>query len=285
MSSSIQVPQSGEATADLSAAESYATRTYRVTPEGRRTALVLLIGVAAIAVFAVWTIITLFDGGLSGPEWITAVLMLALALLAPLVGWNLLEERAAAIAVDERGLTFRSLGGIELSYPWSQVRGLRGAAERKSRWASFFFDDEEQRGDTTLHGTPASGASEATGDALKQSSNRDNSDKESNNSRKVVIPASSENEETVALATAESGGQRAGEPQREDEDEDEAIPTDDDDRETLEIVVGDPGLERIANPLVRALHRQSHGRFVPVYPGMENREQLLAEIARRSAGS
>lgn len=44
------------------------------------------------------------------------------------------------------------------------------------------------------------------------------------------------------------------------------------------ILSTDPG-EQIANPLVRFLHRQACGaRRLPLYPGLENREALIAAI-------
>src|SRR5262249_3021614 len=91
---------------------------YRPTPDAPRTALILLLGVGALGVFAAWTLITQAQDGLSGPEWVTAVLMVGILLVAPVVGWTLLEERAATLTADADGLTYRSLNGIHLRYTW-----------------------------------------------------------------------------------------------------------------------------------------------------------------------
>src|SRR5215204_1835892 len=114
---------------------------YRMSAEARRTALILLLGVGAVAIFAVWTLLTQAEDGLSGPEWVTAALMLGILALAPVVGRNLLEERAVTITADTAGLTYRSLGGIELRYAWPEVTGLDPAPPARSRWARLFFDD------------------------------------------------------------------------------------------------------------------------------------------------
>ena len=104
-----------------------ATREYRLAPEARRTTLVLLLGVLAIAIFAIWSFVALLTGGLQGPEWISALLMLAILGLSPLVAWSLLAEYNATILTDAAGLTYRTLGGITLTYPWPQVQGLAPA--------------------------------------------------------------------------------------------------------------------------------------------------------------
>src|SRR4051812_28037001 len=91
---------------------------YPMSADGRRTAVILLLGVAAIWIFALWTLVTQAQDGLSGPEWVTAILMLGILLVAPVVGWTLLEERATTITADAEGLTYRSLGGIALRYRW-----------------------------------------------------------------------------------------------------------------------------------------------------------------------
>jgi hypothetical protein len=104
-----------------------ATCEYRLAPEARRTTLVLLLGVLAIAIFAIWSFVALLTGGLQGPEWISALLMLAILGLSPLVAWSLLAEYNATILTDAAGLTYRTLGGITLTYPWPQVQGLAPA--------------------------------------------------------------------------------------------------------------------------------------------------------------
>ena len=61
-------------------------RTYAMTREGRRQAIILLLGVASLWVFAVWTFVTLLQDGLGGVEWVSAALMLGIMLVAPVVG-------------------------------------------------------------------------------------------------------------------------------------------------------------------------------------------------------
>jgi hypothetical protein len=104
-----------------------ATREYRLAPDARRTTLVLLLGVLAIAIFAIWSLVALLTGGLQGPEWVSALLMLAILGLSPLVAWGLLAEYNATILTDAAGLTYRTIGGINLTYPWPQVQGLAPA--------------------------------------------------------------------------------------------------------------------------------------------------------------
>src|SRR3954471_17204410 len=113
---------------------------YPMSAEGRRTAVILLLGVAAIWIFALWTLVTQAQDGLSGPEWVTAILMLGILGVAPVVGWNLLEERATTITADVGGLTYRSLGGITLRYTWPEITGLDAAPSRPARWARLFMD-------------------------------------------------------------------------------------------------------------------------------------------------
>jgi hypothetical protein len=104
-----------------------APREYRLAPEARRTTLVLLLGVLAIAIFAIWSLVALLTGGLQGPEWVSALLMLAILALSPLVAWGLLAEYNATILTDTAGLTYRTIGGINVTYPWPQVQGLAPA--------------------------------------------------------------------------------------------------------------------------------------------------------------
>jgi hypothetical protein len=51
-----------------------------------------------------------------------------------------------------------------------------------------------------------------------------------------------------------------------------------------ELIVADDPTTQIANPLVRFLYRQSFGqRRLPIYPGVERRYELIAEIQRHIA--
>lgn len=57
---------------------------------------------------------------------------------------------------------------------------------------------------------------------------------------------------------------------------------DEDSEEPLhEVVLSTDQTGQIANPLVRFLHRQAYGRTrLPIYPGLEDRAELIAEIDR-----
>src|SRR5262245_22202966 len=114
---------------------------YRLSPSGRRTALILLVGALIIWGFALWTFRRtlgisysplLFWGslraaiqgesgqGLSIGQIVPALLMLVLIVATPLVIWNILEEWAAVYTPTDAGLRFTSLG-VALTYPWSGI--------------------------------------------------------------------------------------------------------------------------------------------------------------------
>lgn len=117
-------------------------KTYRLSPSGRRSAIVLLIGALMIWVFALWTLrISLatgsdpsagfvqalrenLDRGLSIGQIIPALLMVALLVATPLTAWSILEELGAQYTPTESGLHFTSFG-IVLTCPWSSVIGVR----------------------------------------------------------------------------------------------------------------------------------------------------------------
>lgn len=127
---------------------------YPISPEGRRQAIVLLLGVATLWLFAIWSLINLFDGGLSGLEWVSAVLMLGIVLVTPLVGWALLEEANSRITTDESGIHYRSLMGIDLLYKWDELSSFQ-ATGRKSKIARFFLgDDKDESAHDTADATP-----------------------------------------------------------------------------------------------------------------------------------
>lgn len=175
-------------------------RTYRLSPAGRRLALVLLVGALLIWAFALWslsntlrisynplqfwpTLQATLAAGLGVGEVVPALLMLVLIVATPLLVWNLLEEWAAAYGLAADGLRFTSIG-ITIRYPWAAVRALR--------------------------------------------------------------------------------------------------PVDDDRDEPLDELVLDRDLtDQIVNPLLRFLHRQAYGRTrLPIYAGVEDRDELVAEIQR-----
>jgi hypothetical protein len=216
---------------------------YRLSAAGRRTALILLLGVAAVWVFAAWSLVTQALDGLSGPEWVTAVLMLGILLVAPVVGWTLLEERNATITTDTQGLTYRSINGIHLAYTWPEITGLDPAPAQPSRWARLFMDDPAPAAvpPTTEQSLPAGRKAEMT--------NQSNS---SNASR-----------------TGTPDDSRSGPPRAEAE---EAPPR------TVPVTVSPPPAARIANPVLQALWRQAHGATLPLPEELENRAAVLATI-------
>jgi hypothetical protein len=116
-------------------------KTYRLSPVGRRTSLVLLVGALLIWAFALWsfastlklsynpaqlwpTLQASLSSGLGVGQVVPALLMLALIVATPLLIWNLLEEWSAAYTPDDDGLRFDSLG-IMITCPWPTVAGLR----------------------------------------------------------------------------------------------------------------------------------------------------------------
>lgn len=120
-------------------------KTYRITPAGRRTALILLIGALIIWAFALWTFRSTLgisynplefwgtlrqkiDAGLSISQIVPALLMLVLIVATPLVIWNILEEWGAAYTPAEDGLRFVALG-VVITYPWSGVSAIRRVDE------------------------------------------------------------------------------------------------------------------------------------------------------------
>lgn len=96
---------------------------YRLSSSGRKTALVLLAGVASIFGFAVWTLLSLLTAGIELGEMIPLVLMVGILIASPLLAWNIVEELFASIELSEEALVFRS-AGIEIPCPWSDVTGF-----------------------------------------------------------------------------------------------------------------------------------------------------------------
>jgi hypothetical protein len=120
-------------------------KTYRLSPAGRRTSIVLLVGALLIWAFAIWSFVSTLrislspaqlwpslqaslSSGLGVGQVVPALLMLALIVATPLLIWNLLEEWSAAYAAGEDGLRFESIG-VTIALPWSAVAGLRAADE------------------------------------------------------------------------------------------------------------------------------------------------------------
>jgi hypothetical protein len=115
--------------------------TYRLSPAGRRTTIVLLLGALAIWAFALWgfrstlnldyhplrfwgSLNASIEQGLTISQVVPALLMLILIVVTPLLFWNLLEEWAAAYTPTDEGLRFASLG-ITIVYPWEDMQAVR----------------------------------------------------------------------------------------------------------------------------------------------------------------
>ena len=238
--------------APAAASESNApAQIYRMSAEGRRTAWILLMGVVTIWIFALWTLITQLQGGLSGPEWVTALLMVGILLVAPVVGWTLWEEQAAVITLDEQGLTYRSLPGLDLRYAWSQVAGVAEPAAGPGRWARLFMDD------------PAPAAAPSTEESSPSTGRK--AEPESNHISRMEANAD-------AVAGAGTAADLDGEGT-------------DDARQAIPIRVMPPPAGRIANPVLRALWRQAHGDSLPLPSGLTDRPTVVAAIRARTAGA
>jgi hypothetical protein len=125
-------------------AESAADSTYPMSREGRRQALVLFVGAVSIWVFALWTFVTILENGITGVEWMSSVLMLGILLVAPMVGWALLEEAYSRVTTSGGsggGIRYRTLAGIDLTYSWEEVAGFKSKRSR-GRVARFFLGNE-----------------------------------------------------------------------------------------------------------------------------------------------
>ena len=116
-------------------------KTYRISPSGRRTALILLVGALIIWIFAIWTfgstlgisynpaafwgtLRASIEQGLSISQLVPALLMLVLIVATPLVIWNICEELAAAYSPADDGLHFTALG-VKLIVPWAGISAIR----------------------------------------------------------------------------------------------------------------------------------------------------------------
>lgn len=129
---------------------------YRMSRDGKRQGIILLLGVLSLEVFAVWSLVTILDRGLEGAEWVSALLMVAIALVAPPVAWTLLEELNSRYVVTAEGLRYNSIGGIDLLYPWGELAGFK-TEQRRGRVARFFLGDEEGTDNETNAGATTPG--------------------------------------------------------------------------------------------------------------------------------
>jgi hypothetical protein len=120
-------------------------KTYRISPSGRRTALILLVGALIIWVFALWTFSSTLgisynpiafwgslrasvEAGLSISQLVPALLMLVLIVATPLVIWNICEELSASYTPAADGLRFSALG-VNLDLPWAGISAIRRVDE------------------------------------------------------------------------------------------------------------------------------------------------------------
>jgi hypothetical protein len=209
------------AIATLAPVESTADSTYLMSRGGRRQALVLFAGAVSIWVFALWTFVTILENGITGVEWVSSALMLGILLVAPMVGWALLEEAYSRVTTSDRGIRYRTLAGIDLTYSWEEVAGFKSKGSR-GRVARFFLGDE--------------------------------------------------------------GEAKSGERVRDVEADGDIDKENEDEPETRLLEVRQDRTGQIANPLVRFLHKQSHGAHIPIFGGLENHDALTGEIASRLEG-
>jgi len=108
-------------------------KTYRLTTVGRRTTLILIIGAILLWIFALSVLrSTLGIGAQEFNPWelgagklIPAAVLITMLVAAPLLLWSLWEEWTTSYTVGDDGLTYRTVPGIALHYPWSAIRGLR----------------------------------------------------------------------------------------------------------------------------------------------------------------
>ena len=120
-------------------------KTYRISPSGRRTALILLVGALIIWVFALWTfgstlgisynpvafwgtLRAAIEQGLSISQLVPALLMLVLIVATPLVIWNICEELSSSYTPAADGLRFSALG-VTLDLPWAGISAIRRVDE------------------------------------------------------------------------------------------------------------------------------------------------------------
>jgi hypothetical protein len=175
------------------------------------------------------------------------------------VGWNLLEERATTITAGATGLTYRSLGGIELRYAWPEVTGLDPAPPARSRWARLFFDDP---------------ASETTPANLAQSPTAGPKAAPTNQITRSNAPLSGTPDETPAGPSPPRPPAAA---------EDRAQDTVDAEQRTIPVQVHPPPAARLSSPVTRALWQQAHGPTLPLPAGLEDRAALIATIRAQLA--
>lgn len=115
-------------------------QTYRLTPDGRRTTLILMIATVLIGGFALYTlqstlgfryldfgpsVAAMLRRGLGPGELIPGGILLMMIIAAPLLLWSLWEEWSTSYSVSDEGLVYKTVPGIALRYPWSAIRTIR----------------------------------------------------------------------------------------------------------------------------------------------------------------
>jgi hypothetical protein len=209
-----------------------ASNLYIMSREGRRQAVILLLGVATLWVAALWIALTILLDGVGGVEWVSLLLMLGIIVVAPLAGWALVEELTSRITTDAHGINYRAAGGINLCYSWKALTGFRPRQD-PGRVKRFFLGD-------------------APVDVHDDGRDRD---------RHVHTPDDG--------PAAEAEGAVAP---------DSTHPLQDEQGTLLLQTSVDPAAQ-ITNPLVRFLHRLAYGTAIPLYGGLEGRDELVKEIA------
>ena len=169
-----------------------------------------------------------------------------------MVAWTLLEEANCRITTAERGIEYRTTGGVAILYPWTAISGPapKGQCNRVAR---FFLGNDAEDEDSREAGITNNFELKAEAGVPRPGGNID------------VVKSGAE---------GEPGAYRAASATDKEEDED-------DEPETLLLAVRQDGTAQIANPLVRFLHRQAHGTALPIYGELLDRSQLMAELARR----
>jgi hypothetical protein len=122
-------------------------KTYRLSPAGRRTALILMLAVILLWLFALWMLPSTLGvrvlelasslrervaTGLSVSQFVQTAILIVMVVAAPLLVWNLWEEWNTSYTVGDDGLTYRTTNAVTLHYPWSHVREIRADGDHKA---------------------------------------------------------------------------------------------------------------------------------------------------------
>lgn len=133
--------------------------TYRLSPAGRRSTLVLLVAALLIWAFAIWSFASTLRisysplqlwpslqqslaDGLGVGQVVPALLMLVLIIATPLLIWALCAEWSAAYTPTAQGLRYESLG-VHVIYPWESIGGLRSTADADEPLDELLLDGDQ----------------------------------------------------------------------------------------------------------------------------------------------